>query len=138
MKTIQIATVDHNHGTNAYIGDTIEEVNKQVAEFCSEWWEDEIPEDIEYPEGNNKLIIELYFNYSGESITYTKTEYGNDSKSNKFKQYSKEEADDKMELVYLETDGGFHIGLDVTYIDQVGDFTIELPTGEMIETKNIK
>jgi hypothetical protein len=50
---------------------------------------------------------------------------------------SKQEADDKMELVYLETPSGMHIGLDATYIDQVGDFEIILPTGEKINTKNL-
>lgn len=138
MKTIQIATVEHKFGTNTYVGDTIEEVNKQVAEYCTDWWGNEIPKDVNYPEGNDKQIIEIYFEHSSESISYSETEYGKDSKGNGFKQYTKEEADDKMELVYLETDGGFHIGLDVTYIDQVGDFKIELPTGEVINTKDIK
>lgn len=56
----------------------------------------------------------------------------------KITEYTKEEADEKMELVYIETESGFHIGLDFTYIDQVGDFRITLPTGEVINTKNLK
>lgn len=53
-------------------------------------------------------------------------------------EYTKKEADEKMELVYIETESGFHIGLDFTYIDQLGDFTITLPTGEVINTKDLK
>lgn len=54
------------------------------------------------------------------------------------KELSKEEMDAKGELVYIESEKGFHIGLDFSYIDQVGDFQITLPTGEIIDTKNFR
>ena len=56
----------------------------------------------------------------------------------KFTELSKQEADENMELVYIETEMGFHIGLDFTYIDQMGDFKITLPTGEIIDTKDLR
>jgi excisionase family DNA binding protein len=43
----------------------------------------------------------------------------------------------KANLIYLETPCGFHIALDASYIDQVGDFTITLPTGETVSTSLI-
>lgn len=54
------------------------------------------------------------------------------------KELSKREAKDVMELIYIESDSGFHIGLDLTYLDQVGDFKIILPTGEEIDTSKLK
>lgn len=51
---------------------------------------------------------------------------------------TQEEVNEKIELIYIETNSGFHIGLDFSYIDQVGDFKITLPTGEEIDTKKLK
>jgi len=56
----------------------------------------------------------------------------------KFTQYTEEEARDKMELVYIEMESGFHIAIDFTYIDQVEEFKLILPTGEVLDTKKIK
>jgi hypothetical protein len=53
------------------------------------------------------------------------------------KELSKQEADTTMELIYIQTPSGFHIGIDATYVDQVGDFEIILPTFEKISTKNL-
>jgi len=55
-----------------------------------------------------------------------------------FKQLTKTEADEKCDFVYIETESGFHIALDFTYIDQVKDFIIKLPTGEVIDTKDVR
>lgn len=55
-----------------------------------------------------------------------------------FKEYLKEEADEIMDLIYIKTKGGFNIGLDFHYMDKVGNFKIELPTGEVIDTANLK
>lgn len=52
-----------------------------------------------------------------------------------FIEIPEKEALKKMELVYIETLTGFHIALDVTYLEQIGDFEIKLPTGEIINTK---
>lgn len=46
-------------------------------------------------------------------------------------------AQETMDLIYIETLSGFHIALDATYLDQVGNFIIELPTGEIINTANL-
>lgn len=61
-------------------------------------------------------------------------------KDSGFKQLSKEEWDDKTSdgIAYIETDKGFHIALDATFMDQVDDFEIKLPTGEIINTKYVK
>jgi len=56
----------------------------------------------------------------------------------KIKVMNVEQAREKMELVYIETESGFHIALDFSYIDQVGDFKIKLPTGETIDTRDIE
>ena len=50
---------------------------------------------------------------------------------------TKEEAKDTMELIYIEMPSGFHIAIDATYIDQVKDFTLTLPTGEKLNTRKL-
>ena len=50
---------------------------------------------------------------------------------------TKDEANEVMDLIYIETESGFHIGIDASYIDQVKDFKLKLPTGEIINTKEI-
>ncbi|HZK70621.1 MAG TPA: hypothetical protein VFD03_03745 [Clostridia bacterium] len=52
-------------------------------------------------------------------------------------QLNKKQAEEKMELVYIEMPSGFHIGIDFSYIDQVGDFKLTLPTGEILDTADI-
>ena len=54
------------------------------------------------------------------------------------KELTKKEAEDKMNLIYIEMSSGFHVGIDATYLDQVGDFKITLPTGEILDTKKIE
>lgn len=39
---------------------------------------------------------------------------------------------EKVELEYIECDCGFHIGLDATYLDQVGDFKINCPACQKV------
>jgi hypothetical protein len=53
------------------------------------------------------------------------------------KELTKKEADNKMELIYIEMPSGFHIAIDSTYVDQVDDFKIKLPTGEILDTKKL-
>lgn len=50
---------------------------------------------------------------------------------------SRIEASQKADLVYVETTSGFHIGLDNSYIRDVGHFKITLPTGEEIDTSKL-
>jgi len=47
------------------------------------------------------------------------------------------EALKRMELIFIEMPSGFHIAIDATYLDQVGDFTLTLPTGEILDTKDL-
>jgi hypothetical protein len=54
------------------------------------------------------------------------------------KELSKQEADEKMELIYIEMPSGLHIGIDASYLDQVGDFKLKLPTGEVLDTKKLE
>ncbi len=49
----------------------------------------------------------------------------------------REEVLEKMELEFIEMDSGFHIAIDVTYIDQVGEFKLILPTGEILDTSKM-
>ena len=45
---------------------------------------------------------------------------------------------DKVELEVVECDCGFHLGLDATYLEQVGDFVITCPSCKTeIDTKVI-
>lgn len=45
---------------------------------------------------------------------------------------------DKVELEVVECKCGFHLGIDATYLDQVGVVSIQCPScPEFINTKNI-
>ena len=56
----------------------------------------------------------------------------------KFKILTTIEVVDKTELIHIEMKSGFHISIDHTYIDQVGDFKLLLPTGEVLDTSEIQ
>lgn len=43
------------------------------------------------------------------------------------KRLTKKEADEVMDLEYIECDCGFHLGLDNSYLDQLGDIKIHCP-----------
>lgn len=51
---------------------------------------------------------------------------------------TKKEADEKMDLIYIEMPSGFHIGIDESYLRDVGDFKIKLPTGEILDTQKLE
>jgi len=45
---------------------------------------------------------------------------------------------DKVQLEVIECDCGYHMGVDATYLDQVGDFVTWCPScGRKIDTKEI-
>lgn len=44
------------------------------------------------------------------------------------KRLTKEEANEVMELEYVECDCGFHLALDASYLDQVDDIKINCPS----------
>ena len=58
-KSIQIATINHEYGTNVYASKTREELNKQIADFCREWWNESV-DDSEPPESDEE-VIDIYF-----------------------------------------------------------------------------
>jgi len=70
--TVYVATISHRHGDNVYVSRTEEGLNKQVANFCREWWH-EIDDAVTIPKDDNE-VIELYFSeeYKGylESVTF--------------------------------------------------------------------
>ena len=70
--------------------------------------------------------------HTPETITKTIEEYRKQNQG--YYQLSEKEAKERCEMVFLETKQGFHIGLDASYLDQVGDFSLELPTEEKIST----
>ena len=60
---IVIAVITHKHGTNVYASKTIENVKKQVVEYCKEWWDDEVgdqEEDFPIPEKADDIINEYF------------------------------------------------------------------------------
>jgi len=78
------------------------------------------------------------FEESGSWIGYVTIEVtAKDKSMSKPIEITKEEAESKMELVYIEMPSGFHIAIDASYLDQEGDFTIKLPTGEKLDTKDL-
>jgi hypothetical protein len=45
---------------------------------------------------------------------------------------------EEYDLEVIECDCGFHLGLDATYLDQVGDFEIPCPScGTIIKTSKV-
>ena len=83
--------------------------------------------------------------FSIKNATYSPLWYQNcccifveTTKTTIMKVLTNQQVTDKCELVYIETASGFHIALDVTFIEQVGDFEIILPTGEIISTKDLE
>jgi hypothetical protein len=51
---------------------------------------------------------------------------------------STQEANEKCEFMYIECNCGFHIGLDATYLDQVGDIILNCPACiNVIYTKDL-
>jgi hypothetical protein len=137
---LHTAIIEHKHGTNTYASLTEEGIRKEVADYCREWWSDfDGLADVKVSEDDQE-VIDLYFDGENagtyESLTYGETDL--ELPGSPFKVLSKKEADEKMELEYIETESGFHIGLDATYMDQVEDFKIVLPTGEVIDTNDIK
>lgn len=135
------AIVEHKHGTNTYASLSEEGIRKEVADYCRDWWTDfeNLPEEV--PE-NDQEVIDLYFDGENagcwESLTYGETALELDLTPTPFKQLTAEEAGEKCELIFLEMESGFHIALDHTFMDQVDEFKLLLPTGEVIDTKLIK
>ena len=71
----------------------------------------------------------------GETIIIEQEDDVSNENTSPYKELTKEEADDKMNLMYIEMESGFHIGIDATYLEQVGDIELLLPTNEMLKIK---
>jgi len=77
METIFTAFISHKHGDNTYASKTEEGLKKQIAEYCTDWWNDfDTLSEIKIPETDDE-IIDLYFDgeHAGvwESLTYDET-----------------------------------------------------------------
>lgn len=69
---IYIGIIEHRHGTNVYASKTQQGLNKQLAQYCTDNWNDHL-NSIKMPE-NNAAITEMYFDEvteSGEEILLT-------------------------------------------------------------------
>lgn len=66
---IWVGLVEHQHGTNVYLGRTSAEVTGKILDFCIEWWHEEgIPGE---PEGDADDIINRYFeNAANDYVTH--------------------------------------------------------------------
>ena len=134
---IYFATIDHKHGTNSYAEISESKLKEQIAEYCEEWWGEydfsqEMPED--YDER-----IDLYFDVEmngRETLEYFESAL--QLEGTPFKQLTEEEARDKTEMIYVEMESGLHLGVDFTYMDQVEEFKLVLPTGEIFDSSQMK
>ena len=61
--TIQVAVTHHRHGEDVYLDWTKRGLDKQVADYCREWW-GEWDFDEKMPR-SNKAVIEAYFDDCG-------------------------------------------------------------------------
>jgi len=134
---IYFATIEHKYGTNSYADISESKLKEQIAEFCEEWWGEwdfsqEMPEDIDER-------IDVYFDVEmngRETLEYHDTAL--ELKGTPYKQLTEEEARDKTEMIYIEMESGFHIAIYHTYMDQVEEFKLILPTGEVLDTETLK
>ena len=134
---IYTAVIDHKHGTNTYASVTEEGIRKEVADYCREWWTDFT--DVKIPK-DDQQVIDIYFDGENagvyESLTYGESDL--ELTPSPFTQLTEEQAREKTEMIYVEMESGFHLALDHTYMDQVEEFKILLPTGEILDTKELK
>ena len=78
MEKIFVGVIEHKYGTNYYASRTQDGLEKQIADFCRDWWDSFVSLcDIEIPD-EPEAIIEIYFdgeNAGGwESYGYQETE----------------------------------------------------------------
>jgi len=53
------------------------------------------------------------------------------------KELSNIEVEEKCDLIFIEMESGFHLAVDASYLEQVGDFKMKLPTGETLDTSKL-
>ena len=61
MEKVFIGVIEHKYGINHYASKTEEGLKKQIAEFCTDWWDDFASlSEIEIPATDDE-IINVYF-----------------------------------------------------------------------------
>jgi hypothetical protein len=67
-QTVWVAAVDHKHGTTLYAAASEAGLCTQLAAYCLQWWEQEMPLDAPDPIGmTDREIVSFYFEYFSES-----------------------------------------------------------------------
>ena len=77
MEKVFIGVIEHKYGINHYASKTEEGLKKQLAEFCTDWWDDFASlSEIKIP-ATDQEIIDVYFDseHAGawESMSYEET-----------------------------------------------------------------
>ena len=63
--TVHVAVICHDHGEAIYASATPEGMRSQVAAYCREWWDRELP-DVDMPPGDDDVIFTYFDLVSGE------------------------------------------------------------------------
>lgn len=58
---IQVATISHRHGVNGYASKTKKGIEKQVADYCREYWADAFPGEDPPADMKDSDAIDAYF-----------------------------------------------------------------------------
>ena len=73
MDSVHIAVVSHRHGMNVYAATTKYRLEKQVADYCRDWWIQVLGKDKKIPNKDSE-VIDVYFeeacnhSYHGEHL----------------------------------------------------------------------
>lgn len=59
VKVVWVATVEHKHGTNTYVGATEDDVYEEVFDYVEGEWPSEIP-DIPMPEDHRQAVDDYF------------------------------------------------------------------------------
>jgi len=61
------ASISHRHGTNFYVARTQKGLDKKVADYCREWWAEQVGEEP-VPETDSE-VTERYFGVANNNGT---------------------------------------------------------------------
>lgn len=62
-QTIHVGVIRHKTGSNHYAAKSKAGLEKQVADFCREWWKDAYPDEHHGHQGlKDRAVINAYFN----------------------------------------------------------------------------
>ena len=67
---VYAATVEHKHGTDLYVCHSLACLHAEIADYCRNWWEDELPDEpTPGPDESDIEIIDAYFDHvEGEYV----------------------------------------------------------------------